>query len=47
MKLNRWLLLVVMLGLTGVVGATDVVRTFVCIPCTPYCKTHPTSPRCN
>ncbi len=55
MKLTRFLLLVVVFGLAGNLSATknDNAKgielkpgTSVCIPCTPWCKAHPNSPRC-
>jgi len=55
MRLSRCLMLVALFGLVGTLGAKDadsntlVVKptTHLCIPCTPYCKTHPNAPRCN
>jgi len=56
MKLTRGFLLLAMFGLVGNVGAKSEngakgielkPGTSVCIPCTPWCKAHPNSPRCN
>ncbi len=57
MKLTRYLLLVAVFGLVGNLGAKNSDTssknidlkpgTSVCIPCTPWCKAHPNSPRCN
>ena len=32
-------------SLAGNITATPKKK--LCIPCTPYCKTHPNAPRCN
>jgi hypothetical protein len=57
MKISRYLMLVALFGLVGTMGAKDAdstttvlksrTKTQLCYVCTAYCKTHPSSPRCN
>jgi hypothetical protein len=57
MKISRYLMLVAIFGLVGTLGAKDAdstttvlkktTKTQLCYVCTAYCRTHPSSPRCN
>jgi hypothetical protein len=52
--MTRTLLLIAVFGMLGTMNAistapasgTLVQKNSLCYVCTPYCKTHPNSPRC-
>jgi hypothetical protein len=57
MKISRYLLLTAVFGSVGTMGAKNAdstttvlkssTKTQLCYVCTPYCKAHPSAPRCN
>ena len=45
---SKNLLLVLALTMfSGTLAGTMTPKKKICIPCTGYCKTHPSSPRCT
>jgi len=46
---KRVLLVLALAMFSGSLAGTVTVtpKKKLCIPCTPYCKTHPNAPRCN